>query len=392
MRKAQDLFDISECKELHEKVLFLLKDYYKEEKEYLKNMFEGFVDRDNKIVKQFQETFHSTLWEIYIYSILKEMNFNIDWNHEHPDFVISAPEIFYIEAVTSNKRNAEDHNYNDGKGGVEEITKGYIDPKDYDMLMREAISRNYYKVRDKLGCYRDKYSKNDWLDKNSPYVVALGSYSQEGYGREYIYPLIALLYGKYFEPSSNNFHETSFIIRPEEKKDNEKIDIPLGIFLKEEYSDISAIIYSASVSLGKLSALSATNKNIVHVLYDGDERDPFSITSEYKEKLTDGLFIFHNPLAKSPLPRSIFTYENINQFSIDGFGNLKSTIPNGHLVGRAVFCTEDKYDPCNADKLDFVNKCEKLMVEELKAKANLNFNLYSRKNFYDKKLKEVLDK
>lgn len=32
------------------------------------------------------------------------------------------------------------------------------------------------------------------------------------------------------------------------------------------------------------------------------------------------------------------------------------------------------------------------MVEELKAKANLNFNLYSRKNFYDKKLKEVLDK
>lgn len=389
MNKTLDLFDIRKCKEPHKKVLFLLKDYYKEEKKYLNDMFIGFVDRDNKVVNQFQETFHSTLWEIYIYSIIKELNFKIDWSHENPDFVITAPEAFYIEAVTSNKREAKNHDYGNGKGGAYEITKGYKDPNDYDILMREAISRNYYKVRDKLDCYIDTYTKNEWFDKELPYVVALGSYSQEGYGREYIYPLIALLYGKYFRPQFNDYHDTNFIIRPEKDKAKEKIKIPLGIFSNKEYADVSAVIYSATVSLGKLSALSATNKNIMHVFYDGDEINPFTATSEYKEKLSDGLFVFHNPFAKSPLPKSTFTHENITQFYMDELGDLKSSRSNGFLVGRAVICTEDKYHPNNVDKIDFINRCEKMLMQDLESEARINFNWYSKKNHYDKLLERI---
>jgi hypothetical protein len=67
-----------------------------------------------------------------IYSLLKKCNFEIDWTHEHPDFIITAPDKFYIEAVTSNKRFNKEHDYRHDRGGAWEITKGYKEPEDYN--------------------------------------------------------------------------------------------------------------------------------------------------------------------------------------------------------------------------------------------------------------------
>lgn len=377
MKEKVDLFSVKRETEIHSKVSFLLEDYYEEERNLLSEMFEGFVDRDHKVVNQFQETFHSTFWEIYLYSVLKKCNFEIDWSHEHPDFIVTAPNRFYIEAVTSNKRLNKEHDYQNGMGGAWEITKSYKDSEDYNILMRESISRNYYKIRDKLKCYNDKYKKNDWFDESLPYVVALGSYSQENYGREYIFPLLALLYGQYYRPSTNGFSEADYVYRLEEDGTDEKEQIPLGIFNSNEYADVSAIIYSSAVSLGKLSALCSSDKKIVHVWYDGDSEEPFKVTSDIKEKLTDGLFIFHNPFARTPLPKSVFEYEHICQFFDDENGTLKSESPHAHLVGRSVVGTKDKYYPENLDKLHIVNAAELKLVNQLKIEAYKNYNYYN---------------
>ncbi|MBA0203700.1 hypothetical protein [Pectobacterium aroidearum] len=376
MKENLDLFAVREGVKIHSKVSFLLKDYYEEERNFLSEMFEGFVDRDHKVINQFQETFHSTFWEIYLYSLLKKCNFEIDWNHEHPDFIITAPEKFYIEAVTSNKRFQREHDYNHGKGGVWEITKGYKDLEEYDFLIRESITRNYYKIRDKVNCYNNKYKQNPWFDKNLPYVVALGSYSQEEYGREYIFPLLALLYGEVYRPSKCDFSEGEYILRLEDHGVDEKEKIPLNIFSLNEFSDVSAIIFSSAISLGKLSALSSTNKNVVHVWFDGDLKKQFKITKNYEEKYTDGLFVFHNPFARSPLSKSVFEYEHICQFFSDDHGGVKSSSPHAHLVGRALFKTENKYHPDNIGKLHMVNARESQLVNQLSVEADNNFNYF----------------
>ena len=296
---------------------------------------------------------------------MKKCNIDIDWNYEHLDFIFIAPEKFYIEAVTSNKRFEREHDYNHGKGGIWEITKGYKDLEEYDFIIRESITRNYYKIRDKVNYYNNKYKQNPWFDKNLPYVVALGSYSQEEYGREYIFPLLALLYGEIYRPSKCDFSEGEYILRLEDHGVDEKEKIPLNIFSLNEFSDVSAIIFSSAISLGKLSALNSTKKNFVHVWFDGDLKKQFKITKNYEEKYTDGLFVFHNPFARSPLSKSVFEYEHICQFFSDVHGGVKSSSLHAHLVGRALFKTENKYLTDNIGTFHMVNARESPFVNHL---------------------------
>ena len=88
---------------LHEKYVFLRDSIQSEnERKILTDWTEGFVDRDNKIIKEFQTTFHSSFWEFYLHSLLKELNCQIDFSKDRPDFIVTSPFKFYIEAVVSN--------------------------------------------------------------------------------------------------------------------------------------------------------------------------------------------------------------------------------------------------------------------------------------------------
>ena len=39
------------------------------ERHLVSNWTEGFVDRDEKIIKEFQTTFHSSFWEFYLFAL-----------------------------------------------------------------------------------------------------------------------------------------------------------------------------------------------------------------------------------------------------------------------------------------------------------------------------------
>ena len=88
---------------LHQKFKQLRDDElsYSGARKILQGWIDGFVDRDNKFVKEFQTTFHSVLWELYIYAILKELNFSIDFSKQYPDFIVTSPYEFNIECVVS---------------------------------------------------------------------------------------------------------------------------------------------------------------------------------------------------------------------------------------------------------------------------------------------------
>src|ERR1700737_2388564 len=51
---------------------------------------EGFVDRDGKFVEEFQTTFNSCFWELYLHAILKEYGMPVDFSKASPDFCVPS--------------------------------------------------------------------------------------------------------------------------------------------------------------------------------------------------------------------------------------------------------------------------------------------------------------
>ena len=54
----------------------------------LEKWAEGFKDRDGKFVREFQTTFNSGFWELYIFACCKELDFRVNLSFQSPDFVI----------------------------------------------------------------------------------------------------------------------------------------------------------------------------------------------------------------------------------------------------------------------------------------------------------------
>lgn len=63
---------------------------------------DGFPDRDGKFVQEFQLSFNSPFWEIYLYAVFREYGFGFDWSHASPDFLLTHQgQSFCVEAVTA---------------------------------------------------------------------------------------------------------------------------------------------------------------------------------------------------------------------------------------------------------------------------------------------------
>ena len=48
-----------------------------------------FPDRDNKIVTEFQTTFNSTFWEVYLHKLFKDFGLNPTYDYAAPDYEIT---------------------------------------------------------------------------------------------------------------------------------------------------------------------------------------------------------------------------------------------------------------------------------------------------------------
>ncbi|WP_256223155.1 hypothetical protein [Pseudomonas sp. SHC52] len=75
----------------------MLREPYGPEREVLNQWAEGFEDRDGKFVKEFQKTFESSFWELYLHAALKAWGLSIDLRHHAPDFLVGGPIPFCLE-------------------------------------------------------------------------------------------------------------------------------------------------------------------------------------------------------------------------------------------------------------------------------------------------------
>lgn len=299
----------------------LLKNSLFREKAILSDWVKEFVDRDNKIVAEFQENFHSSFWEFYLFAVFTELGLNVDFSHSSPDFIITSPERILIEAVVS---NIKDGGRAEQDRKHEDILSMLIPPHqvlDFQEVLDEAIVRHSSSIHKKWSKYKNDYAKLDHVTGNEPYIIALGSYDQVNYGREFVYSMMALLFGLYYDPMTDDYLPRTSI-----KKPGTDSDIPIGLFNNDVFEDVSAILFSCTMTLGKLTALANSEEksgqinHVVNVRQISDE-PTYSIKSvspTEPEHLSDGLFLFHNPFAKNIVDRNIFGNTNIVQIFLDG--------------------------------------------------------------------------
>ncbi|GJM17079.1 MAG: hypothetical protein DHS20C13_24060 [Thermodesulfobacteriota bacterium] len=319
-----DLFQpIVDESRFHKNFASILVPFRKAERDLLKKWSEGFVDRDGKLVKEFQTSFNSSFWEIYLHAVFKEYGFSIDWSNSTPDFSVNANgcEII-VEAVTANsaheKTNEWDKNFSDDEIKV---------LKSFKKLNREAIIRISSAILNKSKKF-DKTYKNLNHVKGKPFVLAVAPFEQPHFNLQYNRPIKALLYDYYVD-------EDIYLENPEKfpngppainlsyvEKDN-GTEIPLGIFNDSNMSEISAIIFSCTATWGKLSAIavnSATNTQVISIWAtppDGVPEIRQCSPLEHNESILDGLQIFHNPFADYPLEPEVFRAERVVQLYCD---------------------------------------------------------------------------
>lgn len=127
----------------------------------IKNWAEGFIDRDNKFVKEFQTTFNSSFWELYLYACFKELNCTVNFSYETPDFVINSPYgEFNAEATIANPPDGFCPEWDKNIHDLEEIQ--------IEEIIRLSVIRLSNAIQSKHITYTKNYSKLSYV-KDKPF-------------------------------------------------------------------------------------------------------------------------------------------------------------------------------------------------------------------------------
>lgn len=288
------------------------------QRDELLRWLEGFPDRDNKFVREFQTTFNSSFWEIYLHAAFREYGFSFDWSHPAPDFLLTSGEmIFTVEATTAN--HAADATPEWGVG----ITPEFYKDIDFNELNRVAIIRLANAFMSKSEKFGDKYAHHDHV-KGRPFVLALAPFEQPSFQLQAFRPIEALLFDYYVD-------ESEYLANPERfpnglegktlgsvQKDN-GAEIELGFFDCPRFSHISAVVFSHLGTWGKVDAMSGCPTAIIRSIWSSPSglKHVVSKGDECSEKITDGLRVYHNPYASIPLPLEVFRKEGVAQIWAD---------------------------------------------------------------------------
>lgn len=95
---------------------------------------------------------------------------------------------------------------------------------------------------------------------------------------------------------------------------NSQVQFELGIFASEKHKHISAVIYTCTLSLGKLTSLVGSHGIISkYVCLDREALRIIRRSGDSPdESLGDGVFVFHNPFAERPLDESFMSMRGVS--------------------------------------------------------------------------------
>jgi hypothetical protein len=291
----------------------------------LEQWSEGFPDRDRKFVQEFQLTFNSPFWELYLYTLFCDYNFSFDWTNASPDFSIERNgKKICVEAVTANSADGKPNEW-DAEYSSENIQRLKLN---LNKLNQEAMIRLSNAIFSKVKKYKNSYSKLQHV-KGIPFVLAVAPFEQPFFNYQYNRPIMSVLYDHYVDEEEYNANPLAFPNGPQSKrlgfvkKDN-GADIDLGLFTDDRMREVSAVIFSCTATWGKVVALAPERQrcqSFIQTMWgsepDGRPDFRFGTSSETGESLTDGVQIYHNPYALNPLDPNLFRRKGVVQVFLD---------------------------------------------------------------------------
>lgn len=299
------------------------------DKAVLNRWAEGFVDRDRKIVKEFQISFDSSFWEIYLFAAFKELGMECDFQQSSPDFCVTSPKHFVVEATVS--LNAQ------GAPSVPDANPLEY-PSDHTDFNRQAIIRLLNSLDTKHKKYLKSYSRLKHVI-GKPFVIAVAPFDRPHFQLQAQRAIEAVLYRSYVDedaylkehPDSDVpllAQDMPFVIKDSGES------LPLGVFCNSGMSAVSAIIQSTAATWSKATAMGDDPDVMIDAFYenrtDGGLTAYSGPNSRYTESILDGLRVYHNPYAAIPLDPSLFERREIFQATSRGAVSVVPLYPATH--------------------------------------------------------------
>lgn len=342
-------------------------------REVIQSWAEGLLDRrgeEKKFVNEFQTTFNSAFWELYLNRAFSELGFSVDYTKASPDFCLTTADgyCFNVEAVISDRSNTSSP-----------PTKAQSeDEKKLQNTLKLAG-----KIKDKRNIFtgskgnKTPYSTLEHV-RGRPFVVAIAPFNSDDSLMQNNEIINRVLFG-IDSPDQNT------LLIGEQKKissvaTRSGAPVELGIFTNDSYKEISAVIFSTTGTYGKAVVESGVKRMVRSTRYREMSRHAFCTTegrkalgitqhpegqsnfriatryeygdqiigadmrlcdsSLHQETHLDGLHIYYNPYATTPLDAGTMHSEEIthNFYDIENAVSVHRH-PDGALVSRQLFDT-----------------------------------------------------
>jgi hypothetical protein len=208
----------------------------------------GLKDRDGKFVKEFQTTFDSSFWELYLFAVMKHFQLEVDFSFNAPDFVITNHGGINVEAAVASHAQGSTPEF---------VQSGTPIPDDLNEFNRQTIIRISNSLAAKRKKYVESYAGLSHV-QNRPFVLAVSAFDRPFAMLTCQRAIEAVLFG-YYVDEERYLKEGGTLEgkRIESVTKGNKSPVPVGIFTSEDFAWLSAVIFSSNATWGKVRALSS---------------------------------------------------------------------------------------------------------------------------------------
>lgn len=307
-------------------------------------MMRWYEDVDGNFIEQFQTAgFDARLWELYLFAAFVELGFSIDRDEPAPDFIAHAPwGELAVEAVTVNPTQAI--------GG-----KPLPPPPTNTTEEREAFLKQYMPIKFANALY-NKLQKEYWAKphvRDMPFAIAVEDFSSPG---SMVFTRSALqiyLYG--YDHDWHHDKDGRLVITPRRVAEHQWEDKkkPSGFFFLPGAENVSAVIFSNAGTISKfnrMGVLAGFGADDIQLIRRGlainpdpnaTEPSPFEqVVTEagYSESWVEGIDVYHNPRALTPLDPSLMA--GAAHIRLRNDGQMEADVPPWHPLGSLTFITK----------------------------------------------------
>ncbi len=336
----------------------------------------GLLDRrgeSQKFINEFQTTFNSSMWELYLNRALIDLGCSVDFSKSAPDFFVRGPGNyeFNIEAVVSDQppTATQRKTFNER-----------------DFKKRSAL-KLAGKIRDKLDLYRGSNGKKHPYSSMShvrgrPLVVAIAPFDSEfslTQNNELINMVLFGLAPPVLEgPNLGKQGKITSLLKAS------GAPVEMGIFTNDSFKEVSAVFFSTVGTFGKAVVESKINRLVRATRYRLIDKDKVEPSSEFwqvgthrfqfaalnylltqrresdhqiggadmliqhssfhRETHLDGLQVYFNPYAEVPFdPKFPWPAEvALNYYDVESGEHIQAH-PDGALVSRQIYEITPEY-------------------------------------------------